>query len=201
MALEPTAGPGADARPPPQENLRDEQQLVSAVLAKDRKATAELVSRYADGLYAYVRHRLAPRADLVDDLVQEVFLAALAGLRNFHGSSSLQAWLLGIARHKVENYYRHLLREPDSLAESDESSEPQDARPPVDEQIDRRRLQEKTQRILRLLPEAYGAALLWRYWENRSVRDMAAATGKTEKAIERLLARARSRFRQLWSEV
>ena len=49
--------------------------------------------------------------------------------------------------------------------------------------------------ILRQLPELYSLALLWRYWENRSVREMADATGKTEKAIERLLARARARFR------
>jgi RNA polymerase sigma-70 factor (ECF subfamily) len=189
--------------PPPLdiERTRHEQQLIAAVLAKDRKATAEFVSRYADAVYAYVRHRLAPRADLVEDLVQDVFLAALASLANFAGSSSLQSWLLGIARHKVEDHYRRLLREPERLADSGEPAEPQDDGPLLDEQIDRQRLHEKTQRILRMLPEPYSVALLWRYWENRSVRDMAAATGRTEKAIERLLARARARFRQLWGEV
>jgi hypothetical protein len=29
---------------------------------------------------------------------------------------------------------------------------------------------------------------------------MAEATGKTEKAIERLLARARTRFREMWEQ-
>jgi len=43
-------------------------------------------------------------------------------------------------------------------------------------------------------------ALLWRYWEARSARDIANAIGKTEKAVERLLARARARFRQLWEQ-
>jgi RNA polymerase sigma factor (sigma-70 family) len=71
----------------------------------------------------------------------------------------------------------------------------------IDEQIDRERLELKTHRILQRLPESYGLALLWRYWENRSVREMAEATGKTEKAIERLLARARARFRELWDQV
>jgi DNA-directed RNA polymerase specialized sigma24 family protein len=33
-----------------------------------------------------------------------VFLAALASLGNFRGASSLKSWLLGIARHKVEDY-------------------------------------------------------------------------------------------------
>ena len=38
------------------------------------------------------------------------------------------------------------------------------------------------------------AVLLWRYWEKRSARDMAARSGRTEKAIEQLLARARHEF-------
>jgi DNA-directed RNA polymerase specialized sigma24 family protein len=41
--------------------------------------------------------------------------------------------------------------------------------------------------------------LLWRYLENRSVREMAQLAGKTEKAIERLLARAREQFRRRWN--
>jgi len=73
-----------------------------------------------------------------------------------------------------------------------------DTLPEFDEMIDRARAQEKTQRILALLPEVYGLALLWRYWEEQSTKEMAAQTGKTEKAMERLLARARAHFRRLW---
>ena len=79
-----------------------ERALVAAVVRKDRKATAEFVARFADPVHAYVRLRLLPRTDLTDDLVQEVFLAALKGLPSFGGRSSLKVWLLGIARHKVE---------------------------------------------------------------------------------------------------
>ena len=48
------------------------------------------------------------------------------------------------------------------------------------------------------MPERYGLMLLWRYWEHRSARDMAVAIGTTEKSVERLLARARARFKELW---
>ena len=177
-----------------------EQELVAAILRKDRKATARLVSEYTDPVYAYVRHRLAPRADLVDDVVQDVFLAALGSLSSFLGNSPLRSWLLGIARHKVETFYRQQLRAPDALAD-DGAFEPAAGGPSIDEQIDRERLEARTHRILQQLPESYSLALLWRYWENRSVREMAEATGKTEKAIERLLARARARFRELWNQV
>ena len=72
------------------------------------------------------------------------------------------------------------------------------ALPDFDELIDSARAQEKTQRILARLPEAYGLVLLWRYWEGHSTKEMAAQTGRTEKAMERLLARARAHFRRLW---
>lgn len=205
MQPEPPAPSGviAGAASPPDERderLRaDEQALLEAVLRKDRKATAEFVSRYADPVYAYLRQRLAPRTDRVDDLMQDVFLAALQKLDSFGGQSSVVAWLIGIARHKVEDHYRTKLREPETLSalEVDSRSGPV-THPDFDDLIDRTRAQEKTRRVLERLPEQHGLVLVWRYWERRSTREMAAATGRTEKAIERLLARARAEFRRLW---
>src|SRR5688500_17247155 len=83
--------------------LSGERELVAALLRKDRKAAAEFVAAHADAVFGYVRHRLAPRVDRVDDVVHDVFLAALAGLASFRGTSTLRAWLLGIARHKIED--------------------------------------------------------------------------------------------------
>ena len=192
-----SAGPSAGLRA--SELSAEEQALLGAVLAKDRKAAAEFVSRYADPVYAYVSRRLAPRRDLVEDVVQDVFLAALQKLATFAGQSSIVGWLLGIARHKVEDVYRAKLREPDPLPDDgDAPGAGSTVDPGLDELIDAARAEEKTRRILERLPAAYSAALLWRYWEQRSIREMAAQTDKTEKAIERLLARARISFRRLW---
>ena len=46
--------------------------------------------------------------------------------------------------------------------------------------------------------DASRLALLWRYWEKCSAAEMARRAGKTEKAIERLLMRARDQFRRRW---
>ena len=184
----PTGDPATAAR---------ERELIDAIVRRDRKAAATFVSEHADVVYRYIRFRLAPRTDMVDDLVQDVFVAAFTGLSAFRPTASLQSWLLGIARHKVEDYYRRRLR--DALtADADDIPPPRVGEQSIEEQIDRSRASARTQRVLGQLPESYGIVLLWRYWESRSVRDMAAATGRTEKAIERLLARARTRFRELW---
>jgi len=73
--------------------------------------------------------------------------------------------------------------------------------PRYEDQLDRAANFEKTYRVLAKLPENYGLVLLWRYMEQRSAREMAQLTGRTEKAIERLLARARDRFRKEWNNV
>jgi RNA polymerase sigma-70 factor (ECF subfamily) len=176
-------------------------QLVSAVLSKDRKATAEFVTLHADGIYAYVRHRLIPRADLMEDIVQEVFLSAWQNLDKFRGTSSLRSWLLGIARHKVEDYYRLRLRELEPI-ETEENEQPllPATTPDFEESLNRQELEKKIKRVLQSLPELYSLALLWRYWEKRTAREIAAETGKTEKAVERILARAREQFKRRWTD-
>ena len=192
---------GRTPGPATQSPSEEEEALVAAVLAKDRKAAAEFVARYVDGVYAYISRRLSPRADLVEDVVQDVFLAALQKLNTFAGQSSVAGWLLGIARHKVEDFYRAQLREHEQILDDLLPWNPSSALEPGPEAgIDASRAQEKTRKILARLPPVYGAALLWRYWEKRSIKEMAAQTGKTEKAVERLLARARMQFKRMWEE-
>jgi RNA polymerase sigma-70 factor (ECF subfamily) len=179
----------------------DDLQLVEAVLRKDRKATAELVALHADAVHTYIYLRLAPRVDLLEDTVQEVFLAAWENLSKFRGESSLRSWLIGIARHKVEDYYRARLREPQSIEEDEGESRMLPAQEPqFDELLDRKLIGQKVRHILQTLPESYSLALLWRYWMKRSAREIAVETGKTEKAVERLLSRAREHFRKRWSD-
>lgn len=193
----PADEPGFGAR---QQATSEDLRLAAALLQKDRKATAEFVSRYADRLYGYLRRRLTPREDLADDLLQEVFLAAWESLPAYAGRSTLESWMFGIARHKVEAHYRARLREPLPLDEEQNTGEEALAvEPDFDERIDIADRAARAGEILRDLPEAYAAVLQWRYWERRSAAEMAAASGKTEKAIERLLARAREQFRRRWN--
>ena len=176
----------------------DERELIASVLRKDRKAAARLVAAHIDVVYGYAHHRLAPHADLVDDVVQDVFLAALKGLAAFKGQSSLRTWLLAIARHKIEDIYRQRLRTALALDSDSTEDEPTSHEIPLDEQLDKARAGAKTRRVLERMPERYALILLWRYWEQRSARDVSAAIGTTEKSVERLLARARAKFKELW---
>jgi RNA polymerase sigma-70 factor, ECF subfamily len=189
LAQLPSGGESAESR----ENL-----LIAAVLRKDRKATAEFVSCCSDWIYPFVCRRLMPRMDLVEDLMQEILVSAWRNLATFRKEAGLRAWILGIARHKVEDHYRKRIREAE-LHEDDVPAGDLELSLQIDqhfEVID----QERVQRTLSHLPEAYGLALMWRYRDGKSLREMAELTGRTEKAIERLLARARESFKKRWND-
>jgi RNA polymerase sigma-70 factor (ECF subfamily) len=179
--------------------MEDDLFLVAAVLRKDRKATAKLVELYSDAIYSYVYSRLTPQVDKVDDLTQEVFLAAWKGLPDYRGDSPLRAWLLGIARHKIEDYYRAQFRLPEPLPD-DEGELPAEPELELDEILDQERLRAKVQRVIQSMPRQYALVLLWRYWEKRSAREVSERTGRSEKAVERMLARARACFRERWND-
>ena len=181
--------------------VNDDLSLATAILMRDRKATARLVELHSDSVHRYVWKRLTPRVDMVDDIVQEVFLAAWGGLPNYSGGASLRSWLLSIARHKVEDYYRRTLRVTLQVLEADDDSLLPSADVDLGGELDAKRHAKRAAEILNLLPFEYAIALRWRYWEDRSAREMAEASGRSEKAVERLLARARSKFRALWEEM
>ncbi len=63
------------------------------------------VGTYADYLYAFARKRIDDE-ELVKDLVQDTFLAALQKVDNFEGKSSERTWLTAILKNKIIDVYR-----------------------------------------------------------------------------------------------
>ncbi len=170
-------------------------ELAKAVLQRDRKASAEFVQLYSDPVYRYVRFRLQPRVEAVDDLVQEVFLTAWKSLGRYEGGAPLKQWMLGIARHKVQDHYRQVLK---CVSFPDDDEELADSSDGLEVQLGTAQAQARISSILTQLPEDYRTVLLWRYWEKKSAEEIGAEIGRTPKAVERLLARAREQFKEAW---
>jgi len=63
------------------------------------------VDEYADYLYSYAVVRLSD-PELAADVVQETFLSALKGKKNFKGESTEKTWLTSILKRKIIDVYR-----------------------------------------------------------------------------------------------
>ena len=68
------------------------------------------VKDHGDYLFRYAIGRVRNR-EVAEDMVQETLLAALKGKDQFKGEASERAWLVGILKHKMMDYFRKPSRE------------------------------------------------------------------------------------------
>ncbi len=78
---------------------------IRKVLAGDAAAFALLVREFGLPVRSFIHARVHNSAD-AEDLAQESFIAAFRGLAKFDTSQSFEAWLIGIARHRVLGHFR-----------------------------------------------------------------------------------------------
>ena len=81
-----------------------------AVLVEDLLAgKAGAARRFYDGYYSrlqwFVRGRAQTEEDM-EEICQDVFLAAIDSLPLYAGRARLFSWMCGIARHEISDYYR-----------------------------------------------------------------------------------------------
>ena len=68
------------------------------------------VAEHGDYLFKFALLRLRD-PQKAEDAVQDTFLAALKGARNFAGRSAEKSWLVGILKNKIFDYFRKASRE------------------------------------------------------------------------------------------
>src|SRR5690242_20155379 len=87
----------------------EDDTLIRAANRGDRDAFGELYVRYARMVHAILLVRVPPAE--AEDLVQEVFLAAMRQLGNLRTAAAFRGWLGAIARNRAIDYFRG--RKPD----------------------------------------------------------------------------------------
>ena len=143
---------------------------------------------------ARLAHRLLGWPNDVDDVVQEVFLAAWKGLPRFRGQAGAGTWLTRIAINKCRSLRRREMlrlrwlrrRQPDSAARA----------PAADQAaMDSERLAEIRQGVRRL-PARYRELIVLRCLEDMPVDQIAEVLGLSRGNVEVRLHRARERLKK-----
>ena len=60
---------------------------------------------YADDLFGWALHKTSSK-EMAEDLVQETFISAVKGFKNFKSNSQPKTWLFAILNNKIIDYYR-----------------------------------------------------------------------------------------------
>lgn len=171
--------------------------LIKAIQAGEEQALNTLYQRYADGLYAFIACRINADQD-VEDIWQETMLAAFRRLDQFRAESRFFTWLCAIARHKIADHYRRHPQEkdeplPDIMRQACQLIDQQLL---PEEVVNYRQVQAQVVACLYEIEPIYRHALLARYVEQQPVPAVAKTLGKSYKATESILARARKAFQE-----
>ena len=85
--------------------VSDDAELLAAVRAGDRDAFAELYARHAPWLQLRLGRRCGDPG-LVDEVLQDAFLAVWRSARSWKGEGEVAAWLWGIAARRLIDGFR-----------------------------------------------------------------------------------------------
>ncbi len=175
-------------------HLDSDARLVKRISAGDRDALVALYRRHLPSVWRYVYAQLRGDDASSRDVVGETFLAAIRSLTAKDPAiASVSSWLIGIARHKIADHRRLSAKwsggaPPERPADEDDpmrSLEAADTRCIVARVMDR-------------MDDTERSVLEWKYLDDLSVRDIARRLGRTEKAVEAMLYRARDAFRGMY---
>lgn len=168
------------------ENLTelDDLALVRQIQHGNESAMVEFYHRFASGLYSFISRRVREPSD-IEDILAETMAASVTAIMRFQGQSQVFTWLCQIAGFKLADHYRRNhgkalpLDETAPLIESDQQD------------LETHMI---VQQVLMDLNQEYRQVLTEKYIMGFSTREIAWRMGRTEKAVESILVRARRAF-------
>lgn len=152
----------------------DEAAVLQAAQRGERTAQAQLFARYRERVARQVLRMIGDPA-MVDDLVQDVFIAAFTALPQFRGDAQLGTWLYTIATNRVRNWWdsqRRRRRREDVVA-----SAPQDQPDDPETDLEAQQQRGRFYAALGKLPDKLREAFTARAIEGMSLIEASAALG------------------------
>lgn len=180
-------------------DFKDDLNLATRVVQGDTSAFDDFYTQYADLVFAFIYHLLdGARAD-AEDIWQDTFIAAFRALPGYRGQSRLSSWLCSIARHKVADFRRRKSGTGGAVSSlsPEQLLELMDSGPLPDEMLQQGITRARIVEALAGLPVECRDALIARYMEEQSVEEVARRLGRSYKATESLLSRARAKLRDV----
>ena len=189
------------------ERMEDEL-LVEQTIRNDETCFESLVEQYSEDV-ALLANRLlgwpAPASSgasrggwpgEVEDITQEVFLAAFLGLKKFRHDCSIKTWLFTITINKCRSFrYKQLFRRRKIL------DKPQSKITAADRKMQAIETSEKVRNAVQALPSKYREAVVLRYLEELPTEEISRILGISVNTLHVRLNRAREKLKQDLKEI
>jgi RNA polymerase sigma-70 factor (ECF subfamily) len=169
----------------------DDRELVVRSQAGDTSAFEELVRRHQQGLFSYV-YRMTADRHVAEEITQQALVRAWKAIAGFGGRSGFKTWLYRIGINLAINYRtrRRPTVELDENLPAGLDSEPQAT-------FRQRERESAVQEALARLPADQRTAMVLSLYEQLSYKEIGEAMGRSARAVDSLLFRAKTNLRKL----
>jgi RNA polymerase sigma-70 factor (ECF subfamily) len=184
--------------------VSDEAALVEELKAGSEEAFAYLLGVYQNPLFNLISHMVAERGEAAD-VLQNILLKILRGIRQFNGRSSLKTWIYRIAVHEASNHRRswcrRLFHEPYSMDDETlhlnvQASIFRNNRETPYSAYEQAECQTEVRRAVADLAEPYRAVVVLREIEGLSYEEIAEVLGIAEGTVKSRLRRGRETLKR-----
>lgn len=173
----------------------DDARLVERFKCGDGSAFDRIVSEHAADVQALAGRLLGWDGD-VEDVVQEVFLAAFVGLKRFKGASSLRTWLYSITINKCRSHrHRRRMRLRVLSARNKDGTDSAASESMTEDDFDRVRT------AVRSLPVKYREVVVLKYLQELSTEKIREILGVSDNVVYVRLNRARAMLKDKLSNL
>lgn len=165
----------------PEQAISD-AELLQRYRQGDETAFEEIVNRYKNPLYAFLR-RFVNRQDIVEDVFQETFLQLYTSRDSFDADRPLRPWLFTIAANKAKDALRKIQRQSSmsmgTLADAGELSLDEvvniltSYETTPEAEISKEETARRVRQIISEMPENLRGILILAYFEQFSYKHMA----------------------------
>jgi RNA polymerase sigma-70 factor (ECF subfamily) len=180
----------------------DDELLVEQFSRGDESAFEKIVERYSADVAALANRLLGWPGD-VEDVTQDVFLAAFLGLKQFRCDCRLKTWLFTITINKCRSFrHRRKLRQLQAIPIPTNGAGMR--LPPAADRESRMNAEDldRVRRAVAALPARYREAVVLTYLEGLEADEISRMLGISKNALHVRLSRARERLRselvELW---
>jgi len=182
----------------------EEKQLV-ADIRNDPSKFSVVFDTYYSVIFSYIFRRVADY-DLARDIASETFLKAFLNIGTFRWRGiSISFWLYRIATNEMHQFFRKKKYQPESLEFLVETYY-QDIIDPASTKGEKMQLENEIQqhadfliiqKKIKQLPVIYQEVLALRYFEQKSIKEVAAILDKREGTVKSLLSRGIEKLKKM----
>jgi RNA polymerase sigma factor (sigma-70 family) len=170
-----------------------DRHVVERIAAGDRDALTALYTTYQAPLFRYLLQLTNDRG-LAEEVLQDTLVAVWKSARTFEGRSSVQTWLIGIARRQAHNTLRRRALPRADVAELEilpsSNPEPEDA-------VLAKAEQEELATAIRWLSPVHREVLTLTFMHDLSYGEIARVVGVPEGTVKSRLSNAKRALRAL----